>query len=378
VKLKPEDIKKTEDLTKLPFLTKDEIQNNYPKGIISPLVDISKCWTPHTSGSSGKPVTVVYDKKAEDFEKACVLRPNLSCGQGFFDKWVVITSPDHIQHKNLNKKWFQRFGLFSQEYISLFEDTTKQISMLEKLNPDVLDGYSSSLYLIAKECKTSANNKIKPKIVYGTSDMLTKEMRTVINSAFDVEIYDQFGSVEMGRTAWECPKHVGYHIDMEAIVMEFIKDNEQVSPGEQGEIVYTNLYNYAMPFIRYQIEDVGIISDERCTCGRGLPLMKIIEGRKDSFIQLSDGKIIPPTIWIILLMQYSIEQYKVIQETIDRITIQIIPMRKFSQEDIEKIKSEVASVIGNETAVNIEIVDYIPREKSGKMKPIVSNLKNDW
>lgn len=375
VNLKSEDIKTAEDLIKLPFLTKDEVQNSFPKEIVSPLVDLSKCWTSHTSGTSGKPITTVYDKKAEDFEKACVLRPNLSCGQGLFDKWVVITSPEHIQDKTLNKKWFQRLGLFSQEYISLFEDAKKQISILEKLNPEVLDGYSSSLYLIAKELKASGNNKIKPKIVYGTSDMLTKEMRTVINSAFDVEIYDQFGSVEMGRTAWECPKHSGYHIDMEAVVMEFIKDNEQVTSGERGEIVYTNLYNYAMPFIRYQIGDVGILTDERCACGRGLPLMKIIEGRKTDFIKVPNGKVFPPNIWIVILMSHEIEQYKVIQEKLDYFNIKIIPKSGFNKESIEDIKNKAKNVLGHEVTIDIEIVNEIPREKSGKMVPIVTKVK---
>lgn len=375
VKLKPEDIRTTEDLIKLPYLTKEEVQNNYPKGIVAPQVDIPKCWTPHTSGSSGKPLTIVYDKKAEDFEKACDLRPNLSCGQGLFDKWVVITSPISIQHKTLDKKWFQRFGLFSQKYISLFEDTTKQISILEKLQPEVLDGYSSALYLIAKELKASGNNKIKPKIVFGTSDMLTTEMRNVISSAFDAEIYDQFGSVEMGRTAWECPKHTGYHIDMEAVVMEFIKDDEHVAPGERGEIVYTNLYNHAMPFIRYQIGDVGIATDEKCACGRGLPLMKIIEGRKDDFIKVPNGRVFPPTIWIIILMCYNIESYKVIQEKLDYITIKIIPKSNFDQTSIADIKNKAKDVLGHEVAINIEIVDEIQREKSGKMKAIVSKVK---
>lgn len=375
VNLKPDDIKKTEDLIKLPFLTKDEVQNNFPVGIVAPNVDISKCWTPHTSGSSGKPLTAVYDEKAEDFEKACALRPNLSCGQGLFDKWVVITSPRNIEYKTVYKTWFQRFGLFSQKYISLFEDTKKQISILEKLNPDVLDGYSSALYILAKELKKSPNCRIKPKIVYGTSDMLTKEMRSVINSAFNVEIYDQFGSVEMGRTAWECPEHSGYHIDIEAVVMEFIKDNEQVASGERGEIVYTNLYNYSMPFIRYQIGDVGITSDEKCVCGRGLPLMKIIEGRKDDFIKVPDGRIFSPDIWIIILMYYDIEIFKVIQEKLNYITINIVPKSGFNQKSIDEIKNKARNVLGHEVEINIQIVDKILREKSGKMKSIVSKVK---
>jgi phenylacetate-CoA ligase len=203
-------------------------------------------------------------------------------------------------------------------------------------------------------------------------------MRSYIDSVFTVEMYDQFGCVEMGRTAWECPEHSGYHIDMESIVMEFIKENEQVASGERGEIVYTNLYNYAMPLIRYRIGDIGTPTDEKCPCGRGLPLMKILEGRKDSFMQMSNGKIITPITWIILLMHYNIEQYKVIQETIDRIKIKIIPGGNFKQKDIEQIKRDSINILGDEVTIDIELVEEIPKEKSGKVKPIVSQLKIDW
>lgn len=368
--LMPVDIKTTKDLVKLPFITKEDIQKNYPNGIVASDVDINKCWASHTSGTTGMPLTVIYDKNAEDFEKATALRPNLSCGQKFFDKWAVITYPDHIGHKN----WFQKFGLFSQEQISLFEDTKKQILLLEKIKPDILDGYSSSLYLIAKEIQASAKKKIRPKIIYGTSEMLTTKMRNFINSVFNVEMFDQFGCVEMGRTAWECSEHSGYHIDMEAVIMEFIKDNEQVLSRERGEIVYTNLYNYAMPLIRYRSGDVGIPTDEKCPCGRGLPLMKNLEGRKDAFFQTPDGRIFPPIIWIVLLMNYNLEQFKVIQETIEKIKIQIIPRGTFNQKDIDKIKRETNAVLGNNVVIDVELVGDIPREKSGKMKTFVSKL----
>ena len=376
--IKPNDIRTIEDLQKIPYLTKDDIQQNYSKKIIAPNIDVDKCWTPHTGGSTGKPVTVVYDEHAEDFEKAVALRPNISCGQKLFDKWVVFTSPDNINLKTHHKKWFQRFGLFSQDCISLFEDVDKQMSMLEDLNPDVLDGYSSSLYLIAREIKKRGKSALRPRIIYGTSEMLTKEMRDLINSVFDVKMYDQFGSVEMGRTAWECPEHNGYHMDMEAVIMEFIADDEQVTSGERGEIVYTNLYNYAMPFIRFKIGDIGIPSDDTCPCGRTLPLMKIIEGRKDSFMKMPNGRIFPPTIWVVILMHYKLQSYKVIQEKIDKITIQIVLAENYTENIVKNIKRDTYDIIGKDVMVNVEVVDEIPREKSGKVKSIVSNVKIDW
>ena len=373
----PEEIKTVEDLVKLPYTTKSEIQANFPDKIVAPHVDMTKCWLPHTSGSTGIPLTVVYDEAAEDFEKATALRPNLSCGQRLLDKWVVITSPHHIKDK---KRWFQEFGLFNPISISMFSDLKEQITKIEQIKPDVIDGYSTAIYLLAREIK-KVHADINPRIVFGTAEFLTEEMRDFINSVFNVEMLDQFGGVEMGRTAWECPEHCGYHIDMEAVVMEFIKDGEQIASGERGEIVYTNLYNYAMPLIRYRIGDVGIPSDEKCPCGRGLPLMKLVEGRKDSFIKTPNGRIFPQmTFWSIMRMfseSDKIINFKVIQEKIDEIKIQIVPGRGFTQETINQLKRDINNVLGEDVHVEVELVDEIPKE-AGKVRSVVSKIKTDW
>jgi phenylacetate-CoA ligase len=375
INIRPDDIKTVSDLKKIPLLSKDEIQNSYPNEIVSPGIDINKCWTPRTSGSIGKPMTIVYDKNAESFEKASALRPNLSTGQRLFDKWIVITSPNHID----KKKWFQKFGFFSPNYLSLFESPEKQISIMETFNPDVLDGYSSSIFLIAKKFKENGNGNLNPRIIYGTSEILSKDMREFINFVFNLDMFDQFGCVEMGRTAWECSEHAGYHIDAEAVIMEFLKNGENVSPGERGEIVYTNLYNYSMPLIRYKIGDVGIPTDERCPCGRGLPLMKLIEGRKDAFVQLPNGKILSPIVWNILLRPYPLKQYKVIQEARDKIKIQIAPGRNNSINELsETIKNSIHAALGREIPIEIEVKDEIPREQSGKVRAVISKVNIDW
>jgi phenylacetate-CoA ligase len=370
----PDQIKTVSDLPKIPVLTKQEIQQNYPTNIIAPHIDIKNCWTPFTSGSTGNPVTIVYDDSAESFQKACALRPNLACGQRLFDSWAVIASPRTITRKK-KKRWFQKFGLFSQVCFSLFETPQTHVAELEKINPDILDGYTTSLYLIAQEIKRTDNHKIHPHLVYTTSELLTPQMRTFMNDVFNLEVYDQFGSVEMGRTAWECPEHTGYHMDMEAVVSEFIRDGEQVTSGERGEIVYTNLYNYAMPFIRLRTQDVSIPSNERCPCGRTLPLMKLIEGRVDDFIILPNGRLLPPVTWIILLMYNRIDQFKVIQETVNELRVQVVPKQDMAPDALQKIHDDVVKTTENLVNITIEPVTEIKREPSGKTRPIVSKVK---
>lgn len=366
--VRPEDIKTVDDLVKIPFTTKAEIQANFPNGVVARQVDLSKCWKPRTSGSTGRPLTMIYDIAAEDFEKATALRPNLTCGQKPWDNWGSISSPAHIGEM----KWFQKLGLFRMDRISLFDTTDYQIRRLRKLDVDILGGYASSIYLIAKELVRKKKDGIHPKLVFTTAEVLTENMRKIIDSAFRLKLLDQFGCVEFGRTAWECTEHAGYHMDMESVVMEFIRDGEQVGSNESGEIVYTSLYNYAMPLIRYRIGDVGVPSDEMCPCGRGLSLMKRLEGRTDAFIKIPSGRVFSPIIWTVMLRPYDINQFKVIQEKIDKINVLLVPNISFTEEKLLIIKNDIKNVLGQEVEIDINQVEKISREKSGKIRSVVS------
>ncbi|UCH32580.1 MAG: phenylacetate--CoA ligase family protein, partial [Candidatus Bathyarchaeota archaeon] len=217
--VKPEEIKIVEDLTKIPYTTKSEVKANFPDKMVASSVDLNKCWKPQTTGSTGRPLTVVYNEEAEDFEKATILRPNLGCGQRLFDRWIVFTDPRRIT----KKKWFQNFGLFNPLRLSLFMEINKQVEMLQSVSPQIIYAYSSHLYALAKVAKKK-DVKINPRLMFSTAELLDQKTRKYIEEVFGSKLYDQFGCAEFGRTAWECPKRCGYHMDMEAVVMEFIRD----------------------------------------------------------------------------------------------------------------------------------------------------------
>ena len=373
--VRPEDIKSVEDLTKIPITTKSEVRKNYPERIVSKNVDISKCIVASTGGSTGVPLKIVYDERADDYSKAVNLRSFMENGLKFTSKWIDVTNPAHI----VNKKWFQHIRILSPKYVSTTMDVKSQVSIIKDFNPEVISGFSSSLFLIAKEIKENGITKINPKSVFGTAEMLDENDREYINSVFGVKMIDLFGCVELNRTAWECSEHIGYHMDTDSVVIEFIKDREQVAPGERGEIVYTGLYNYAMPLIRYAIGDIGIPSDEKCPCGRGLPLMKIVEGRKDDFVISQDDRIISPRVFSDLMKRISgIDRYKIIQESREKIVVQIVKGDNFSQGTIEHIKKEFRYVLGENIVIESEIKEEIPREPSGKLRKVISKVNRGF
>lgn len=367
----PDDIQSVKDLSKIPITTKKEIKENFPHNILAKGTDLNKCWVSPTSGSTGIPIQMVYGIQDEDYQKAVALRPNLSCGQKIRDRWAVFTSPSHV----VKKKWFQKLRIFTPEYLSLYDEPGSHIKSLNRINPAIIDGYASSIYLLAKKVQEVGNDGINPRLIYTTSEMLTPNMRRCIENTFGIGVLDQFGCVELGRTAWECHEHAGYHIDSDAVIMEFLKEGNSVSPGERGEITYTGLYNYSMPLIRYAVGDIGIPSDELCPCGRGLPLMKVLEGRSDSFMQTPDGRIISPIVWTVIMREIpGIGQFKVIQERMDKIIIQIVTDDFFTDRTFIRIEQDVKKIFGEETIIELEKMNEIPRDVSGKVRCVVSKI----
>lgn len=370
--IRPEDIRTVADLKKVPFTTKSEVREHSTGSMLARNVDLNQCIVTETSGSTGIPTKVVYDSYANDFSKAINLRSHIENGLKPWSRWAIFGDPHHFQKKT----WFQKFGVLSPNWISVFDPVEKQIDYLKKVRPDVLSGYASSLYLLSQAIEEKGVEGITPKVVISTSELLDPGTRDYINSVFNVKMVDHFGCVELNRTAWECGEHAGYHIDTDAVVMEFVHDGEEVSAGERGEIVYTGLFNFAMPLIRYNIEDVGVPSDEVCPCGRGLPLMKLIEGRSDSFMQTPDGRVFSPIIWTLIMRQISgIDQFKAIQERKDFIRILVVGDNEFTEATVEQIKHDVKGVMGGGIDVDVEIVDDIPRDKSGKVRCAVSKVE---
>ena len=370
-RVRPEDIRTVDDLKKIPFTTKDEVRKNSTGSMIARGVDLKKCMIVKTSGSTGIPTDVIYDPSANDFSKAINLRSHIENGLTPFSKWVIFGDPRRFP----KPRWFQKAGVFNPQWVSVFDPAEKQLELLQKIRPDVIGGYTSSILLLARAIKDKGINGITPSAIISTGELLDSRTRDYIDSVFDLKMVDQFGCVELNRTAWECSEHAGYHIDVDAVVMEFISDGEITAPGERGEIVYTGLYNYAMPLIRYNIEDVGVPSDEVCSCGRGLPLMKLVEGRSDSFMQTPDGRVFAAMIWEPLMRWIpGIVQFKAIQEKKDLIRILVVRDQAFTEATSERIVHDVQEIMGEGMYVDVEIVDEISKEKSGKVRCAVSKV----
>lgn len=368
----PDDIKTVNDLKKIPLTTKEEVREHSLNSILAKGVNLDNCRVIPTSGSTGKPLKAVYDIPADDFSRVVNLRSMMENGLKLRDKWVNIGDT----RTATNPKWFQKLGFFNLKTLNLFDNVKDQVDFLIDINPDTLLGYPSQLSLIARYIKNNSIDGINPKNIFTTAELLDPPTRKLINSAFDVELVDLFGCIEVNRTAWECSEHCGYHLDVDSVISEFIQEDENVAPGEKGEVVYTCLYNYAMPLIRYEVGDVGVPSDELCSCGRGLPLMKSVEGRSDDFIILPSGRLISPII-LALVMKHShgILEYQIVQDDSDNVSVFIIVAENMDETYIENLRVGIQEFLNNEVSVDMKIVEKLKKGSTGKIRSVVSKVR---
>ena len=379
LRLKPEDIKGVEDLKKVPVIRRDELQRNADK-LVSDEFDKTGLLAERTSGSTGQPLLVYLTRKEEEFRKAKLLRANISCGQRPRDRWIVITSPIHKSRMSRVQRWL---GIFAPITASVFESPESQISLVNKVKPDVLESYSSCLLLMAREMEKTGVEIVGPRLVIGGADLIGDRERRFIEKMFGVPFYDQYSTVEFDALAWQCEERSGYHIDADTVVLQFVDDDgEEVAPGETGEIVCTSLFNHAMPFIRYAVGDMGTPSDEtECSCGRGLPLMKLVEGRKDSLVALPDGRVVLPSVLNTIMGAFrfysDIYHYRIVQKRVDlmRIFVKVKSAvnRKVVEDELTAHFRKELNV--DEVAFEVEFVDEVPLDKGGKLATVVSELE---
>jgi len=370
--IRPGDIKSVGDLPKFPITTKSTLQSQPISEITATNVDLSKCISSRTSGTQGMPLSIYFRKEDKNFLDMVWARAKLENRQRLGDKVVTVREPTC---STTTESWFEHLGIWRKANVSSFYDVKNQLEILEKINPEVITGCPSSLKLLAMTLQEQRNKKIRPRLLFSTAELLDEDSREFIASSFGAPLFDCYGAHELGLIAWECSKKSGYHINIDSVAVEFVWNAKAVSPGERGKLICTALHSYAMPFIRYEIGDVGVKNDEKCPCGIGLPLMKIIEGRVVDFIILPDGKMSSPYLLTCAMEKTpSIARYQIVQKEKNSIVVLVIQGQGFTQHTITSIRRNLQEVLGRDVQIEVNIVDCLPPDKSGKFRVVLSKV----
>ncbi len=274
-----------------------------------------------------------------------------------------------------------RDRLFRTKLLPAFEMSELKLdSFLEEIRtmrPKMLFGYPSALSHIARhaDVRNQDMSNLNIKVAFVTSERLYDEQRLQINRTFNCPVANGYGGRDSGFIAHECPDG-GMHITAEDIIVEIVNSHGTcLPPGEPGEIVVTHLATEDFPFIRYRTGDIGILDNNICNCGRGLPLLQEIQGRSTDFLIAKNGTIMHGLALIYILRNIpQVLSFKIVQESLDLTHVYVVSENGLSSEIMKNIELGFKDRLGHEVKISIHEVEAIPAEKSGKFRYVVSMI----
>jgi phenylacetate-CoA ligase len=364
------DIKTLDDLKKLPFITKDEIREQFPDGIVARGLDIKKCHYSATTGSTGRSLPFVFSHKTLLFYVTTNFRVYTMIG---FRPWHKIV---YIKYTSTNTRSFG--PLFRNTHIKSILPVEEQIDLLKKGKPDILIGYASIILEIARTLTPEEAKLIRPKFISVNSELSTKDQRDFISHVFNCPVYDEYSTEETWMIASQCKNHE-YHLYIDNVWVEFLdKNGKDVRPGEIGEMVLTTTRSTVMPFIRYRIGDLGRPSNRSCSCGRGFPVLEAFDGRRDDSFILPSGKLVSSlkilNTFTMFIKKYLhlMEEFKVIQKKRDLVVIELVKGKQYKQEQFQELIDQLNRIFGEPVTIKVEMVKSIPDTGAVKRKAIES------
>lgn len=376
------------DLQDIPTLSKKQIKENF-QNLMNPNIDVNELHKRTTSGSTGEPVTIYRDNNSEYIHSAAGWRFRKWTGHDIGEKYARIWGQPLQQ--NLNNRI--NFKAKIRQKVNNFVEPIIQLSAFDSISEEAMEnffnkiknnkinfliGYATSVFLFAQYVNKHHQGKLKLKSVRTISEMLYKNQREYIEKEFDCKVFDTYGNRENGLIAAECNNHEGYHINAENLIIEIIDSNGNPLPnGESGEIAITDLNNYAMPQIRYLTGDIGVLSQEQCSCSRGLPLLKKISGRSVDMLKLTDGSYIDGSFIFDIISDMfgeDIDRFKIVQNYEGKADLYLKFLNSQPQTEHNLSIQKLSKLIGEKLSINYHYVEELPLEKSGKHKYIISNI----
>ena len=364
-------------LRSVPVLEKDTFRTA-PEAFLSRKYNKKQLVKINTSGTTGTPMTIHLTPEARKMNYAFFARSKKWAGIDGFERSVTFAGRLIVPQKQENPPyWRSNFffhnSLFSSYHIS--EETIPlYVEAILRIQPRFIDTYPSSLYPIAEFILDKGVTDIRPRAIITSSETLLEHQREIIEKAFDCKIYDQYGSAEQVVFACQC-EHGSYHLNPEFGCLEVVDiNNNPVQAGEIGEFVCTGFTNDAMPLIRYKIGDMGILSRDKCPCGRNFPVIEKIVGRVDDILITPEGRYVGRLDPIFKGMSNTIKETQIVQQAVDLVDVFIVRSDGYHEKDGNSVVTELKKRMGGRVTFNVQYVDEIPRTSSGKFRSVVNNI----
>ena len=385
--VKPEDIKCLSDISKLPFLKKDDLREAYPYGMLA--TDLNNCVRIHsTSGTTGKRVVAFYTQNDIDLWEDCCARAIVAAGGNEEDVVQVCYGYGLFTGGSGLHGGSHKVGCLTLPMSS--GNTNRQIQFMMDLNSTILCCTPSYAAYIGESLKEKGykpeDNKLKAGI-FG-AEPWTEEMRRDIEKSLGIKAYDIYGLTETSGpgVAFECECQTGMHINEDHFYAEIIDpDTGEVLPeGAKGELVFTSLDKEAFPLLRYRTRDITVLTREKCSCGRTFIKMHKPMGRSDDMMIIRGVNVFPSQIEAVLLNKGYAPNYQILVDRVNNtdtfeIHVEMLP-EDFSDTPkvITKKEKQIQAAMREMRGINPTIRLVAPKSiarSEGKAVRVIDNRK---
>ena len=374
----------------IPLLTRRDVQN---AGDALHSTDVpasqGRVWPRFTSGSTATPVMVLRTEMTARWWIANTIREHGWHLCDFGRKAAVIRHipgggaepPNGATLENWGSATAGRIETGPCAVLSVKSTTAEQAAWLVREQPSYLQVYPLVAYELAKHFLATGQQLPRIQHVHTFGGVVELKVREACKQAWGVEVFDAYSANEVGYIAIECADRGGYHVQAEHMLVEVLDDSGQPSaPGETGRVVITDLFNYAMPLLRYDIGDYAEVGDP-CTCGRKLPTLRQILGRQRNMFLLPDGQKRWPALEIdptaAFQGQLPVRQFQIIQRSLREIDVKLVVVRPLGSEEEAAIRTMLAEWFDDCFAVRLIYVDEIPLGPTGKYEDFRCEIDTD-
>lgn len=368
-----------EDLGKLPLLEKQTLRRQ-PLDLLSSAVPRRKLHRSQTSGTTGTPLIVSSSLDGQRaWTAAWEARGRLWAGVRHGMSRAMIGGRHVVPWAQSPPPYWRYNWAEQQIYLSAYhvspENARFYVDALNRFKPGYLVGYASSYFHLARLMRQQdLHLERRPIALLTSGEVLTAEMRTMMESVYECPVFDSYGSAEACCLATECEFH-RLHVSPDVGIIEVLgPDGRPAAEGESGELVATGFLNDAQPLIRYRIGDRGRLVHELCPCGRRMPVLAEIGGRLLDTVVTPDGRLVRRVEGIILGVDH-VREGQIIQEQLTEFCVRVVPEGHFSEAERAVIRARCRERIGD-VKVRFEIVDQIERTSGGKFRSVISKVAN--
>jgi phenylacetate-CoA ligase len=375
----PPDITSLDRLALLPILTKRDIQVR-GADLLSPKAGPAHRYPRATSGTTGTPLRFFRDHRAAPLGQATWWQALAWVGASPADPLIYSVLPRPAAEEDRLGFWNRLIGTrFLRYHPAQPLDPASVLRALAPAHGAILAMFPSYLRLLAQALVTGGLARaIRPRCIFSFGEHLTDHTRDLLHQAFGAPIRERYGAMEFSAMIAQTCDHGGWHLNTEGFIVEIVDGaagDRGGAAADRGRIVVTDLRNFVMPFIRYEVGDLGVRGDTGpCACGRTMPRLGALEGRAVEYVVTPAGRRVPASAFQRVLRPRSdaLWEYQLRQDDPAVLELWIVPRGQCDEAFTRALAADVERYFFREVSVLVRIVDRIPRETSGK-RPLLKS-----